>query len=148
MNATTDRHHCPPPGSHPVPDSPCVQDSRKRVFVKVAASIVLASITFPSTSFAAGPPTCKLPANGVSITQPGAPQGPTDVHIEDSITETKSVHGVIHLDLRNDGPASLSDFSVSIHLSNNDRSPLDVSVALSVPNVKEDLLTLSRRRPA
>jgi hypothetical protein len=105
--------------------------------VQVAASIVLASIIFPSKSFAADPPTCKLPANAISISQPSAPQGATDVHIEDSVTETNSVGGVIHLDLRNDGPAALSELCASVHLSNNDGSPLDASVALSVPNVKE-----------
>ena len=137
MMRQPDKHHCPPPVSRPGPDSPCVRGSGKRVCVQVAASIVLASIIFPSTSFAADPPTCKLPANAVSISQPGAPQGATDVHIEDSVTETKSVHGVIHLDLRNDGPAPLSELCASVHLSNNDGSPLDASVALSVPNVKE-----------
>jgi hypothetical protein len=109
--------------------------------VQVAGSILLVSIIFPLTSFAADAPTCKLPANAVSISQPGAPQGATDVHIEDSVTETKSVHGVIHLDLRNDGPAPLSELCASVYLSNNDGSPMDASVALSVPNVKEGSVT-------
>jgi hypothetical protein len=137
MMRQPDKHHWPPPVSHPGPDSPCVRGSRKRVCVQVPALIVLASIIFPSTSFAEDPPTCKLPANAVSISQPGAPQGAADVHIEDSVTGKKSVHGVIHLDLRNDGPAPLSELCASVHLSNNDGSPLDASVALSVPNVKE-----------
>jgi hypothetical protein len=137
MMRQPDQHHCPPPVSRLGPDSRCVRGSGKRVCVQVAASIVIASIIFPSTSFAADPPTCKLPANAVSISQPGAPQGATDVHIEDSATETKSVHAVIHLDLRNDGPAPLSELCALVHLSNNDGSPVDASVALSVPNVKE-----------
>jgi hypothetical protein len=137
MMRQPDKHHCPPPVSRLGPDSPCVRGSGKRVCVQVAASIVLASIIFPLTSFAVDAPKCNLPANAVSISQPGAPQGATDVHIEDSVTETKSVYGVIHLDLRNDGPAPLSELCASVRLSNNDGSPLDASVALSVPNVKE-----------
>jgi hypothetical protein len=105
--------------------------------VQVAASIVLASIIFPLTTFAMDEPTCKVPANAVSISQPGTLQGATEVHIGDSVTETKSVHGVIHLDLTNDGPAPLSEICASVHLSNSDGSPLDASVALSVPNVNE-----------
>jgi hypothetical protein len=105
--------------------------------VQLATPLVLATIIFPSTSFAADPPACKLPANAISISQPGAPAGATDVHMEDSVTEAKSVHGVIHLDLRNDGPAPLSELCASVHLTNHDGSPLDASVAVSVPNVKE-----------
>lgn len=143
-----EKHHCPPPVSRPGPDSPCVRGSGKRVCVQVAASIVLASVIFPLTSFAVDAPKCNLPANAVSISQPGAPQGATEVHIEDSVTEAKSVYGVIHLDLRNDGPAPLSELCASVHLSNNDGSPLDASVALSFRMSKRDRLTLSRRRPA
>jgi hypothetical protein len=99
--------------------------------------MVFASIIFPLTSFAVDAPTCVLPANTVSISQPGAPQGANDVHMEKSATDASSVHGVIHLDLRNDGPPPLSELCASVHLSNYEGSPLDVAVALSVPNVKE-----------
>lgn len=137
MMRQADKYHCAPPVSRPDPDSLCVRGSGERVYMQVGAAIVFASIIFPLTSFAVDSPTCKLEANVVSISQPSVPQGATDVHIEDSVTETKSVHAVIHLDLRNDGPAPLSELCASVHLSNNDGSPLDASVALSVPNVKE-----------
>jgi len=137
MTQQHDRHRCPPPVSRPGAKSLCVRASANRACAQVATSVILASIIFPSTSFAADPPMCKLPANVVSISQPGAPQGATDVHIEDSVTQTNFVHGVIHLDLRNDGPAPLGELCASAHLSNSDGSPLDASVALSAPNVKE-----------
>src|SRR5580704_8452326 len=117
MMRQPDKHHCPPPVSGSGPESPCVRGSGKRVCVQVSGSIVLASIIFPLMSLAVDAPTCKLPANVVSISQPGAPQGDNDVHIEDSVTETKSVHGVIHLDLRNDGPAPQSELCASVRLS-------------------------------
>jgi hypothetical protein len=101
---------------------------------------------FPLTSFAVDAQTCKLPANAVSISEPGAAQGATDVHIEDSVTEMKSVHGVIHLDLRYDGLTPLSELCASVHLSNNEGSPLDASVALSVPNVKEGSVNFERAK--
>lgn len=137
MMRQPDRHHSPPPGSRRGPDAPRVRDSAKRFRVQIPGLIVLASIIFPLTSFAVDAPTCKLPANAVSISQPGAPQGATDVHIEDSVAEGKSVYGVIHMDLRNDGPAILSELCASIHLSSSDGIPLDASVALSVPNINE-----------
>lgn len=137
MMRQADKYHCAPPVSRPDPDSLCVRGSGERVCMQVGAAIVFASIIFPLTSFAVDAPTCKLPANAVSISQPGAPQGATDVHIEDSVAEGKSVYGVIHMDLRNDGPATLSELCASIHLSNSDGIPLDASVALSVPNMHE-----------
>jgi hypothetical protein len=131
------RHHRPPVVLHLRLDAPCVRGSWKAFCARMATLTVIASFAFPSVSSAADVPACHLPINAVSISQPGAPQGAIEVHMEDSAAEAKSVHGVIRLDLRNDGPASLSELCASVHLYDSDGTPRDATVALSVPKDKE-----------
>src|SRR5262249_29152500 len=99
-------------------------------FVPARLSFFAIIVSSPA-SFAQSAPTCQLPAHSISLSQPGAPQGATEVHVEDSSAGANLVYGVIHLNLRNDGPSPLSELCASIHLSNSDGSPLDASAALS-----------------
>jgi hypothetical protein len=79
-------------------------------------------------------PACKLPENALSISQPGAPQTPAEVHVDSFGLQAKSVDGVLHLDLRNDGPTELNQLCASTHLGDSSDTSKDVSIALALPN--------------
>lgn len=95
---------------------------------------ILVLVIFPSVSLSQGVPACQSSANAVSISQPGAPQAVAEVHVDDYALQSKAVEGVLHLDLRNDGPAQLKQICASAHLTDTDDATATVAVAWSLSN--------------
>jgi hypothetical protein len=103
-------------------------------------------ILCPSVSFSQGDTSCKLPANTVSISQPASSQAATEVHVDDSAVDRTKVHGAIHLDLRNDGPASLNELCASAHIDDADGKSRESTLALSLPDTKEESLHFEKEK--
>jgi hypothetical protein len=101
---------------------------------------ILGLVVFPSVSFSQGVPLCQSKDNVVSISQPSAPQGVVEVHVVDYGLEPKEVQGIVHLDLRNDGPPQLKQLCASAHLADANDAPGAVAVALSLPNANTTTL--------
>jgi hypothetical protein len=102
MPRQPDAHHRPSVVLHRWPAGSRVWTAIRLHSAAVALGMC---IVWPSVSFPQSDAPCKLPANTVSISQPASSQAATEVHMDDSAVDRTKVHGVIHLDLRNDGPA-------------------------------------------
>jgi len=139
--------HLRPSRMSPVPFRPSgVRGLLKANHLRMIVLTLLASFALPSTSSAADVVACQLPVHTVSLSQPGAPQGVTEVHMDNSAGDEKLVTGVVHLDLRNDGPVPVSELCASVHLSNSHGTPQDATVALSFPHAKQESVKLEQSR--
>jgi hypothetical protein len=87
-----------------------------------------------------------LPANTASISQPTSSQAATEVHVDDSAVDRTKIHAVIHLNFRNDGPASLNELCTSAHIDDADGKSRESTFALSLPDTKEESLHFEKEK--
>jgi hypothetical protein len=101
------------------------------ISTSVVCATTLAFLASPRLGFSQVLPACQLSKNAVSISQANAIQSGAEIHMEKDPGNSKTVNGVLHLNLRNEGPTQPDQLCASAHLADIKGAPQSVSVALS-----------------
>jgi hypothetical protein len=103
------------------------------ISVIIASAIWVVLLASPLPGFSQTLPVCQLPKNVVSISQASAAQVGAEIHLEKDPSNSKAVNGILHLYLRNDGPAQPGQLCAAAQLSDVKDVRHVVSMALSEP---------------